>query len=158
MLASILGLDRYENIRRLAAERIKQTTAYKLHMSTLSAELEQELTHEPVIEQKLKELRHKHVEITTHEQVIARSQQILDRAWPITKNKTALSLLLYKRKALLLSKTHSMISCAKIKTQPMAIVFINSNSQKLIIHSWNNKKMKQMLSKSSTAPARTTNT
>ena len=61
VLASILGLDRYENIRRLAAERIKQTTAYKLHMSTLSAKLEQELAHEPVIEQKLKELQHKHV-------------------------------------------------------------------------------------------------
>ena len=43
----------------LAAERIKQTTTYKLHVSTLSTKLEQELANGAIIEQKLQELRNK---------------------------------------------------------------------------------------------------
>ena len=68
VLASILGLDRYEAIRRLAGERIKQTNTYKIHLSTLNTKLEQELAHATIIAQQLNALNQQQHALMQQEQ------------------------------------------------------------------------------------------
>lgn len=87
VLASILGLDRYENIRRLAAERIKQSNTYKLHLVTLNTKLEEELAKAPIIEQQLNALTTKQQEITAQEQAIALEKKELENEAHILQEK-----------------------------------------------------------------------
>lgn len=98
VLASILGLDRYETIRRLAAERIKQTSNYKMHLQTLQTKLESELAQETSIGQKLAELAHKSQEIAAHEQQLHNTKKILEQEHTrIQEKKQQIAMLLYRQ-------------------------------------------------------------
>jgi len=102
VLASILGLDRYENIRRLASERIKQSNTYKQHLITLNTKLEQELAQAPIIEQQLQELHAKQQEITSKEQAIGLEKKQLDNdASILQEKKQKLAMTLYQQQQLI---------------------------------------------------------
>ena len=70
ILASILGLDRYETIRKLANERIKESMTHKTHLSMLNTKLEQELALAPLIAQKLLELKNTFNDLCKQEQLL----------------------------------------------------------------------------------------
>ena len=101
VLASILGLDRYENIRRLASERIKQSNTYKLHLTTLNTKLEQELAQAPLIEQQLASLNVKQQEIATkeHEIVLTKKQLDVDMSL-LQEKKQKLAMINYQQQQL----------------------------------------------------------
>ena len=101
VLGAILGLDQYENIRRLASERIKQTTTYKLHISTLNEKLAQELTHAPLISQKLIEVSQKQNEIATQEQQLSAAKQLFEKdTATLQDKKQELAMHVYKQQQL----------------------------------------------------------
>lgn len=66
VLSMILGLDRYENLRKLAAEKVKQSSTQKLFLNTLLTKLEQELAHTNILEEKSKA-------------IIAQEKELLDK-------------------------------------------------------------------------------
>lgn len=68
VLAAILGIDRYESVRKLASERIRQIGTQKLHLASITQKLEQELAQGPTITQQLLELQEQQKNIARHEQ------------------------------------------------------------------------------------------
>lgn len=68
VLAAILGIDRYESVRKLASERIRQIGTQKLHLASITQKLEQELAQGPTITQQLLELQEQQKNIASHEQ------------------------------------------------------------------------------------------
>ena len=87
VLGAILGLDQYENIRRLASERIKQANTYKQHLLTLNTKLEQELSHAPVINQKLADISQKQVDLHGSEQTMSTTKRALEHDTAALQNK-----------------------------------------------------------------------
>ena len=79
VLGSILGLDQYENIRRLASERIKQTTTYKLHLATLNTKLEHDLSQKQTVQDALNAMINKLRHIGVQEKEHANNQELLER-------------------------------------------------------------------------------
>lgn len=87
VLGAILGLDQYENIRRLASERIKQTTTYKLHLTTLNTKLEQELSQKQIIEESLESAIQKLMQIASREKELASNHEQLEKQVAILSQK-----------------------------------------------------------------------
>lgn len=79
VLGSILGLDRYEAMRRLASERIKQSNTYKLHLTTLNQKLEQELAQKEIIATSLESALQALKVIDEKEKNLAIEQSSLDQ-------------------------------------------------------------------------------
>ena len=105
VLATILGLDRYETIRRLASERIKQSNTYKLHLTTLNTKLEQELAQAPLIAQQLLALEKQQKEIIAKEQLLEQTHQLLEHTTLEVQNKKQeIALLDYQKQQLIMQK------------------------------------------------------
>jgi exonuclease SbcC len=79
ILGSILGLDQYETIRKLASEKIRHTNMYKIHLSTLTSKLEQELSQSPHIVEKLTALEQKKRELNTQEEQNERAKKTFEQ-------------------------------------------------------------------------------
>lgn len=81
VLAAILGIDRYESIRKLASERIRTIGNQKLHLSSVAQKIEQELAHGPTISQQLLELQEKQKNILAHEDQLTNRIKQLDQEY-----------------------------------------------------------------------------
>ncbi len=79
ILGSILGLDQYETIRKLASEKIRHTNTYKIHLSTLTTKLEQELAQSTHIVERLAALEQKKREISTQEEQNEQTKKTLEQ-------------------------------------------------------------------------------
>jgi len=77
VLAAILGLDRYELVRRLAAERIKHISLQTMHITAVQQKLEQELLQEATVEQKLREINQHYQELLQQEIAVQENQQLI---------------------------------------------------------------------------------
>lgn len=101
VLGSILGLDQYENIRKLASERIKQTTTYKLHVATLHTKLEQELAQKQTIDESLGNAVTKLEELAAREKELGTQQKHLaENATTLLQKKQELALHAFQQKQL----------------------------------------------------------
>lgn len=93
VLSTILGLDRYENIRRLAAERVKHAQTQKLSISTVLAKLEQALAQSAELEQKEQTLQNEEKEIALSEkqtQEINKNYEHSYKAYELDKQKCSM--------------------------------------------------------------------
>lgn len=98
VLSMILGLDRYENIRRLAAERVRQANNQKQYLAAVLAKLDQELAQSSLLEQKEAALEAEQKAI----QELEDSQKTLLKHYEqgtkeLDAQKQAFSLLLFKK-------------------------------------------------------------
>jgi DNA repair protein SbcC/Rad50 len=102
VLASILGLDRYESIRKLASDRIKQTNTYTTHLTTLNNKLIEQLAQEPLIHEKLIQLNYKHQNILEQEKnLIVQHKQLEHDTALLAEQKQQFTLLTYQHQQLL---------------------------------------------------------
>lgn len=118
VLAAILGIDRYESIRKLASEKIRQTTTYKLHLTSLSQKLEQELATGPTISQQLLEVQEKQKEISKHEQqLLEQLSQLEKQALELANRKQQYTMVEYQANQLLQEQETMRIQLRELFSQ-----------------------------------------
>lgn len=98
VLSMILGLDRYENIRRLAAERVRQASNQKQYLAAVLAKLDQQMSQATFLEQKQTVVANYQKEI----QELETAQQSLIKEYDqsskaLESKKQELSLLLFQK-------------------------------------------------------------
>lgn len=76
VLAMILGLDRYENIRKLAAEKVRQSSQHKLYLNALLSKLEQELAQSQELEAKATALESQEKELSQKGHILEKEQAL----------------------------------------------------------------------------------
>ena len=102
VLAAILGIDRYESVRKLASERTRTMGVQKLHIASIAQKIEQELAHGPTITQHLLELQENYKMISAHEQQLLARMSQLDRDYQhLTDESQKIALIEYQQTALL---------------------------------------------------------
>ena len=76
ILATILGLDQYEIIRKLALEKIKDAHTKKIVLTTLQEKRVQELTAQELLEAELTTLNEQMLKLAQEEQSISNAQKL----------------------------------------------------------------------------------
>lgn len=118
VLAAILGIDRYESIRKLASEKIRQTTTYKLHLTSLSQKIEQEMATGPAISQQLLEVQEKQKEISKHEQqLLEQLNQLEKQALELANQKQQYTMVEYQANQLVLEQETMRIQLRELFSQ-----------------------------------------
>jgi DNA repair protein SbcC/Rad50 len=79
ILATILGLNEYDTLRKLAMEKIKQATQEKNTLIALQATLASELTHTESVAQELRDLKHTLMTIEQHKAQLTANKQAIDQ-------------------------------------------------------------------------------
>lgn len=100
VLSTILGLDQYENIRRLANEKVKQSNTHKVYLNTLLTKLDQELAQATSLDEKTKMLELQEKELFANEHQLNEKQkqyEIDKKALEKTRQEQALLLFEYKK-------------------------------------------------------------
>lgn len=102
VLAAILGIDRYEMVRKLASDRMRHIGTQKIHLASISQKLEQELAQGATISQQLLELQEQQKNITSHEQQLLNQIKELDQEYQnLSDEKQKLVMLEYQAQQLL---------------------------------------------------------
>lgn len=118
VLAAILGIDRYESVRKLASERIRQIGTQKLHLVSTTQKLEQELAQSPTISQQLLELQEQQKNIAAHEQQLSSSLKKLDEELQLlTNEKQKIAMLEYQAGQLLHEQETARIQLIELYKQ-----------------------------------------
>lgn len=101
VLSMILGLDRYENIRKLASEKVKQSTTQKLYLSTMLTKLDQELSHTQTLEEKSLAIANQEKELFNKEQEIqTRNTHYIQEKKDLEQAQHACALLIFQHQQL----------------------------------------------------------
>ena len=79
ILASILGLDQYESIRKRASDHSKQTSIHILNLGTLNTKIGEELENEAVITQKNNEIQQQLKSLLKQEEQFAVSHKKIEQ-------------------------------------------------------------------------------
>lgn len=78
ILASILGLDQYEQLKKLACEKIRNAQMQIDHFNKINTHIIQELSHKPDIEKNLNEKNAQLSSIKIQEQLTTKEQHAID--------------------------------------------------------------------------------
>lgn len=98
ILASILGLDQYEVIRKRAAEKVKEAQTRKGYCLAIKQKIEQELESEPIITEQLQFLSEKQQKIAVQEQTISqRTARLNEQKKLVHEQEQQLHMLVYKQ-------------------------------------------------------------
>ncbi len=102
VLAGILGLDRYEVIRRLAAEKVKHSQNQIQYLAALIAKLEQELCQEATLAQRTQAVAAQEKELIAHEENLATGLAALEKEKATVESaKNSRALLAYQQTQLI---------------------------------------------------------
>ena len=102
IFARILGLNQYENIRKLAADKAKQANALQTSLQKFQEKIEEKHKQTPVIQEQLKQVHLTIKKVDKHlKELEQREQQFTKKAQEIVEQHNKQKLLLYKQEQLL---------------------------------------------------------